>query len=75
MENPKSKIEILFEELFLNLDLFSKESSNSNENVEKVISTLRDIRLLATEKEFQVFFLFLPKKKNLIFLSLRKYSE
>lgn len=59
MEYPKSKIEILFEELFWGLDLFTKESSsNSNENVEKVISTLRDIRLLATEKEFQVSFIF-----------------
>ena len=60
MEYPKSKIEILFEELILSLDLLLKESSNSNENVEKLISTLREIRLLATEKEFQVLLYFTP---------------
>lgn len=66
MEYPKSKIEILFEELFLRLDFLTKESSNNHENVEKVISTLRDIRLLATEKEFQVLILFSSQTKKIL---------
>jgi len=55
MEDQKSKIDILYEELVLCVGELSQESIESSEKVEKMVVLLKDIRLLATEKDAQVF--------------------
>lgn len=53
MEYPKNKAEQEYDELHSLCDEL-KNSKISTENVERLIFVLRDLRLLATDKDYQV---------------------